>query len=148
MIGISNLDYHLSRYFAIFNQFFNLAIYIFPKVERAKSRGGDNMTWFQAFKIAFWVQGMNQAAGQTRRQPPNRTLHTPAAKEGTPWTRDMATTKHVGQENVVNLGSENKSDNNINTDSTDGDGDGYKTSLAVPNAPSLSPVSGSGSGQL
>jgi len=59
-------------------------IYISPKVERAKSRGGENMTWFQAFKIAFWGGRTNQATGQTRRQPPAS------------LTRDVTTTEDLG----------------------------------------------------
>jgi len=157
MIGVgfdvANVEWPTAIWYltSIFNPlqgFFNFVIYIFPKVMRAKSRGGDNTTWFQAFKIAFWGGTPNQALGQRRHQPPIRVPHAPVVGEGTLGNRNGTTTEHLGQENVAKLGGDTKNEDNINTAAAGDNDDGYETFLAVLNEPSRSPVSGTDSGQL
>jgi len=59
VLGIANVEYptpllYLANIFNPLQGFFNFVIYFYPKVTSVKSKGDDNRTWFQAFKIAFW----------------------------------------------------------------------------------------------
>lgn len=54
-----NTIWYLSVIFSPLQGFFNLCIFLQPKVSYAKSRGGGDVTWCQAFARAFWSKGMN-----------------------------------------------------------------------------------------
>merc|ERR1712216_364365 len=59
--------WYLSEIFNPLQGFFNFCIFMYPKVKNAKSRGGENMTWFQAFRQAFWSRGSHSTSGSRRR---------------------------------------------------------------------------------
>jgi len=114
---IANMEWptfvwYLSNLFNPLQGFYNFMILMYPKVIRAESRGGGDMTWFEAFKIAFWGGGTNQTAAR-RRQLPNRIPHAPVVRGGTSGIRDLTTTEQLVQEDEVNLGSERKGEENI-----------------------------------
>ena len=102
----------------MFDQFFNFVIYIYPKVVRVKPRGDENMTWFQAFKIAFWGGWTGHVVGRQRREPSNVKPQALVAEEETLPTRDKITPEQPGQGDAEKLDNECKDeDNNVATTS-------------------------------
>mmetsp|Transcript_10408 Transcript_10408/g.19144 ORF Transcript_10408/g.19144 Transcript_10408/m.19144 type:complete len:387 (+) Transcript_10408:597-1757(+) len=102
---IANMEWptalwYLANIFNPLQGFFNFVIYIFPKVIRAKSRGDDNMTWFQAFKIAFMGGETGRATGRPRQEPCNRIPQAPGGRVGTMSTRDATTTEQLGEDDA------------------------------------------------
>ena len=119
----------------MFDQFFNFVIFISPKVKRVKSRGDDNMTWFQAFKIAFMGGQTGRGAGRQRQEPPTLpTAQTPVVGEGTLPTRDDATTEQRGEDDAENLDNSKEKNNNMTTTTDNADD-------VVLNEPSATPAS-------
>ena len=48
---------------------FNLAIYMHPKILKAKASARENLTWWQAFVKAFWSKGLDKKKMGGRRGP-------------------------------------------------------------------------------
>jgi len=55
--------WYLATIFNPLQGFFNFCIFMYPKVNKAKSRGGDETTWLEAFGKAFWSRGRNPNTG-------------------------------------------------------------------------------------
>jgi len=72
--------WYLSNIFNPLQGFFNLGIFMYPKVMVAKSKTGKNLSWRQAFAKAFWSKGIDPASGRTG-QSPNRVQQTPPVGE-------------------------------------------------------------------
>eukprot|EP00580_Thalassiosira_gravida_P008688 CAMPEP_0201629500 /NCGR_PEP_ID=MMETSP0493-20130528/4148_1 /ASSEMBLY_ACC=CAM_ASM_000838 /TAXON_ID=420259 /ORGANISM="Thalassiosira gravida, Strain GMp14c1" /LENGTH=172 /DNA_ID=CAMNT_0048100513 /DNA_START=1 /DNA_END=519 /DNA_ORIENTATION=- len=147
VFGLANVEQpepmiYLANFLNPLQGFFNFVIYIYPKAMAAKSRGDDTMTWFQAFKIAFWGGGTGRAAGR-RCQPRNTQTTAVVVEEGTRWNRDETTTVRLSQNNTTILDNQSKGEDNCKAATADGADHGYKTSLAVPNALSVSSASDS-----
>ena len=78
-------------------QFFNFLIFVYPKVKGAKSRGGENVTWCQAFATALRSRGIDRTCGRRRGQPPNRTQRAPleGGRKGQPKIRIFSTRRRA-----------------------------------------------------
>ena len=71
------------NYYTVFAQFFNFLIFVYPKVKSAKSRGGENITWCQAFATALRSRGIDRTTGRrSRGRPPNTNRAQLAPLEG------------------------------------------------------------------
>ena len=76
------------------------------------------MTWFQAFKIAFWGGRTGHVVGRQRREPPNVMPQALFTEEETLPTRDKITPEQPGQGDAEKLDNECKDeDNNVATTS-------------------------------
>ena len=53
--------WYLQNIFNPLQGVFTFTIFMYPKVSAAKSKGGDGVTWFQAFATAFWSTEIKNA---------------------------------------------------------------------------------------
>ncbi len=63
---------------------FNFLIYIHPKVMNAKNKGGNGITWSQAFAKAFWSTGIERPSTENSRdivQQPRSNRAKPIAEQ-------------------------------------------------------------------